>query len=125
MTPGMCKVLVVLSAFAVDAIGKVANRAEQRQGIEISVPGRIFRSVSPPNYVAGFLPSDGGAKQLSQRGNAELVFRSGAVSLNGCQTQIQIRDPERGYVAMVMMAEDFGTFLEDENDFSYEKWSGA
>jgi len=28
-------------------------------------------------YVAGIVPSAGGAKQLSQRGNAELFFRSG------------------------------------------------
>ena len=41
-------------------------------------------------YVAGVVPPDGSAKQLSQRGNAELFLRSGTVGLNGFQTQIQI-----------------------------------
>jgi len=45
--------------------------------------GRLF-------YVAGVVPSDGGAKQLRQRGNAELFFRSSAISLNSFEAQIQI-----------------------------------
>ena len=45
--------------------------------------GRLF-------CVAGVVPPDGSAKQLSQRGDAELFLRSGTVGLNGFQTQIQI-----------------------------------
>ena len=45
--------------------------------------GRLF-------YVAGVVPPDGGAKQLRQRGNAELFFRSSAISLNSFEAQIQI-----------------------------------
>jgi len=41
-------------------------------------------------YVAGIIPPERGPKQLSQRGNAELFFRSSAISLNRFQTQIQI-----------------------------------
>ena len=48
------------------------------------------RSVSLLFYVTGIVPLDRGAKQLSQRSNAELFFRSGAVRLDGFQTKIQI-----------------------------------
>ena len=45
--------------------------------------GRLF-------YVAGVVPPDGSAKQLRQRGNAELFFRSSAIRLNSFEAQIQI-----------------------------------
>jgi len=41
-------------------------------------------------YVPSIVPSNGRARQLSQGRNAELFFRSGAVSLDSFQTQIQI-----------------------------------
>jgi hypothetical protein len=56
------------------------------QGIRIRVPRRTFDLFRRLFCVAGVVPPDGGAKQLSQRGNAELFFRSGAVRLNGFQT---------------------------------------
>jgi hypothetical protein len=37
-------------------------------------------------YVAGIIPSDGCAKQLSQGGNAEFFFRASAVGLDRFQT---------------------------------------
>ena len=58
-------------------------------------------------YVPGFVPPDGSAKQLSQRGNAELVFRSGAVSLDGFQTQIQIARNFRRRAALAEQLKNF------------------
>ena len=69
--------------------GSKADRV-RGQGIGSRVPRGscdLFRRLF---YVAGIVPANGGAKQLSQRGNAELFFRSGAVSLDGFETQIQI-----------------------------------
>jgi hypothetical protein len=37
-------------------------------------------------YVTGIVPSDGCVKQLSKGSNAEFLFRSSAVGLNGFQT---------------------------------------
>ena len=79
--------LVAFPAFAVGARGKEANAEPTRgQGIGISAPGRTFDLFRRLFYAAGIVPSDGCAKQLSQRGNTELFFRSGAVRLNGFQT---------------------------------------
>ena len=58
-------------------------------------------------YVASFLPPDGGAKQLSQRGNAELFFGSGAVSLDSFQTQIQISGNFRRRAALAEQLKNF------------------
>ena len=57
--------------------------------------------------MAGIVPSDGGAKQLSQRGNAELFFRSGAVRLNGFQAQIQIAGNFRRRAALAEELKNF------------------
>jgi hypothetical protein len=75
---GFVKVLVAFPAFAVGATGKRSKvEPTKGQGIGISVPRKtsdLFRRLF---YAAGIVPSNGGAEQLSQRGNAELFFRSG------------------------------------------------
>src|SRR5882724_3628090 len=58
-------------------------------------------------YVAGIVPSDGGAKQLCQRGNAELFLGSGAVSLDGFETQIQIAGNFRRRAALAEQLKNF------------------
>jgi len=77
------------------------------QGIGISVPRRTFDLFRRLFYAAGIVPSDGGAEQLSQRGNAELFFRSGAVRLNGFQTQIQISGNFRRRAALAEQLKNF------------------
>ena len=77
------------------------------QGIGISVPGRTFDLFRRLFYAAGIVPSDGSAEQLSQRGNAELFFRSGAISLNGFQTQIQIAGNFRRRAALAEQLKNF------------------
>src|SRR6266436_2060455 len=77
------------------------------QGIGTSVSGRTFDLSRCLFYAAGIVPSDGGAKQLGQRGNAELVFGSGAVSLNGFQTQIQISGNFRRCAALAEQLKNF------------------
>ena len=108
MTPGMCEALVVLPAFAVDGIGKVAKQSRPNGDALKSAcqeePFDLFRRLF---YVAGFLPPNGGAKQLSQRGNAELVFGSGAISLDGFQTQIQISGNFRRRAALAEQLKNF------------------
>ena len=52
-----------------------AKAAKQIVKNDPDLSGRLF-------YVAGVVPPDGSAKQLRQRGNAELFFRSSAISLN-------------------------------------------
>jgi hypothetical protein len=108
MTPGMCEALVVLPAFAGHDIGKVAKQSRPKGKALKSAcqeePRDLFRHLF---YVAGFLPPDGGTKQLSQGGNAELFFGSGAVSLDGFQTQIQIAGNFRRRAALTEQLKNF------------------
>jgi hypothetical protein len=71
------------------------------------VPGKTFDPFRGLFYVAGFFPPDGGAKQLSQRGDPELVFGSGAVSLDGFQTQIQVAGNFRWRAALAEQLKNF------------------
>jgi len=108
MTPGMLKALVLPPAFAGDGIGKVAKQSRPKGKALKSAcqeePFDLFRRLF---YVAGFLPPDGGAKQLCQRGNAELVFGSGAISLDGFQAQIQIAGNLRRRAALAEQLKNF------------------
>jgi hypothetical protein len=82
MTPGMLKSLLHFPGFAVDPTGKEAKQSRPN-GKALESAAQSLDLVRRLFYATGIIPSDGGAKQLSQRGNAELVFGSGAVSLNG------------------------------------------
>jgi hypothetical protein len=81
MTLGILKSLD-FPGFAVDATGKEAKQSRPN-GKALESAGQRLDLFRRSFYATGIIPSDGGAKQLSQRGNAELAFGSGAVSLNG------------------------------------------
>ena len=68
MTPGYVKPLVAFPAFAVDARKRSKAEPIKVQGIGMSVLKRTFDPSPRLFYAAGIIPSDGGAKQLSQRG---------------------------------------------------------
>src|SRR5512132_4467876 len=105
---GYVEGFVAFPAFAVGATAKEAKRSRPKgKALESAweeEPFDLFRRLF---CVAGIVPSDGGAKQLSQRGDAELFFRSGAVSLNRFQTEIQISGNFRRRAALAEQLKNF------------------
>src|SRR5215831_19710947 len=76
--------------FPASAKEKKQGRASRTARRPFRIPGRSCDLFGGLFYVRGIVPSNGRAKQLSQGCNAELFFRSGAVSLDSFETQIQI-----------------------------------